>query len=167
MPPKEVKQAVDAKEQAERDAVLYNKNLRADIETNVNERPRALVHSREWAKIMAGEPVEINPAVGFGYKIMSVAEWSARWKRNDDFPDCLNCGSLNTKEHHFIQVGVLAWLATLACLNRPLTLASDKPLLFRSLQIGLSVCTSALACNPSLRHRCMCSLRSERAGGSL
>lgn len=105
MPPKEAAKVLDAKEQAELDAVLYNKNLRADVETDVNERPRALVHSREWAKIMAGDPVEINPAVGFGYKIMSVAEWSSRWKRNDDFPDCLNCGSLNTKEHHFIQVG--------------------------------------------------------------
>lgn len=120
MPPKEATQALTAEEQAERDAVLYNKNLRADVETDVNERPRALVHSREWAKIMAGDPVEINPAVGFGYKIMSVAEWSARWKRNDDFPDCLNCGSLNTKEHHFIQVGALAWPATLASANRQL-----------------------------------------------
>jgi len=103
MAPHESAAAKEAREAAERDAVLYNKNLSADIETDVNEAPRALVHSREWAKIMRGDPVEINPAVGFGYKIMSVAEWSSRWKRNDDFPDCLSCGSLNTKAHHFIQ----------------------------------------------------------------
>lgn len=36
---------------------------------------------------------------------MTVDEWSARWKRNDDFKDCLNCGCNNTKEHHFTQVG--------------------------------------------------------------
>ena len=103
MPAKKSADAKAAREVAERDAVLYNKNLRAVVETEVNEHPKALVHSREWAKFMRGDPVEINPAVGFGYKIMSVAEWSSRWKRNDDFPECLNCGSLNTKEHHFIQ----------------------------------------------------------------
>ena len=36
-------------------------------------------------------------------KIMTVDEWSQYWKRNEDYPDCLACGSLNTKEHHFIQ----------------------------------------------------------------
>ena len=35
---------------------------------------------------------------------MTVHEWAARWKRNDDYPDCLSCGSSNTKEHHFTQV---------------------------------------------------------------
>ncbi len=35
---------------------------------------------------MAGLPVEINPSVGQGYRLMSVDEWAARWKRNDDFP---------------------------------------------------------------------------------
>lgn len=35
---------------------------------------------------------------------MPVSEWSHRWKRNDDFPDCLHCNSSNTKEHHFTQV---------------------------------------------------------------
>lgn len=82
----------------------YNTNLRADIATEVNSKPKARVHSREWQKIMEGDPVEINPSVGYGYKVMSVAEWSARWKRNDDFPECLGCGSKNTKEHHFTQV---------------------------------------------------------------
>ena len=52
---------------------------------------------------MNGDPVEVNPSVGYGYKIMTVDEWSSRWKRNDDFPDRLNCGSKNTKEHHFTQ----------------------------------------------------------------
>ena len=36
-------------------------------------------------------------------QVMSVSEWAARWKRNDDFPDCLHCGGDNTKEHHFMQ----------------------------------------------------------------
>ena len=86
------------------DALAYNKNLRAEIETDVNENPRARVHSVEWRKIQNGDPVEINPSVGHGYRIMTVAEWAARWKRNDDFPECLNCNSHNTKEHHFTQV---------------------------------------------------------------
>jgi hypothetical protein len=52
---------------------------------------------------MAGDPVEINPSVGQGFRVMSVAEWAARWKRNDDFPDCLRCGGTTTKEHFFTQ----------------------------------------------------------------
>merc|ERR1711934_1138770 len=51
---------------------------------------------------------------------MTVDEWSARWKRNDDFPDCLACGSLNTKEHHFIQTwcrGNRKWESEPLCLD--------------------------------------------------
>lgn len=84
----------------------YNTNLAAPISTEVNNCPKARVHSREWRKIQEGDPVEINPSIGYGYKVMSVDEWSARWKRNDDFPECLNCGSTNTKEHHFTQASV-------------------------------------------------------------
>ena len=87
-----------------KEVLSYNTNLRAEIETDVNENPRARVHSVEWRKIMEGEPVEINPSIGHGYKIMTVDEWAGRWKRNDDFPECLNCNSKNTKEHHFTQV---------------------------------------------------------------
>ena len=97
----------------------YNTNLRAPITTAINDKPKARVHSREWQKIMSGDPVEINPSVGYGYKIMSVDEWSARWKQNEDFPECLNCGSKNTKEHHFTQVREYAasvW-RTIACTN--------------------------------------------------
>ena len=50
--------------------------------------------------------MEINPSIGHGYKIMTVDEWAYRWKRNDDFPECMACGSTNTKEHHFIQVRI-------------------------------------------------------------
>lgn len=32
----------------------------------------------EWSKVMAGEPVEINPSVGQGFRVMTVDEWSAR-----------------------------------------------------------------------------------------
>ena len=84
--------------------VQYNTNLRAEIVSEIHENPKARVHRVEWRKIMEGEPVEINPTVGHGYKIMTVDEWAKRWKRNDDFPDCQSCGSKNTKEHHFTQV---------------------------------------------------------------
>jgi len=97
-------------EGTQEEPVKYCTNLRASVETEINENPRAFVHSREWKKIMNGDPVEINPSVGHGLKIMTVDEWSCRWKRNEDFPDCLACGSLNTKEHHFIQVSILVLL---------------------------------------------------------
>merc|ERR1711934_131372 len=98
----------------------YCTDLRTSVETDINAKPRAFVHSREWKKIMNGDPVEINPSVGHGLKIMTVDEWSARWKRNDDFPDCLACGSLNTKEHHFIQTwcrGKRRWESETLCLD--------------------------------------------------
>lgn len=79
-------------------------NLRAPVESRVESKPMVKVHAVEWAKVMAGEPVEINPSVGHGYKVMSVKEWAARWKPNEAYPDCLNCGSHSTKEHHFTQV---------------------------------------------------------------
>jgi hypothetical protein len=81
----------------------YAEDLKADIYTEVNADPKASVHSVEWRKIMNGDPVEINPSLGNGLKIMTVDEWSAGWKRNDRFPDCLACGSTATKEHHFMQ----------------------------------------------------------------
>jgi len=58
--------------------------------------------TRVWRR-RAGDPVEINPSVGHGLKIMTVDEWISRWKPNERFPDCLSCGSTNTKEHHFSQ----------------------------------------------------------------
>ncbi|DBA87486.1 TPA: hypothetical protein ACH3X1_004521 [Trebouxia sp. C0004] len=102
------------------DDVLYNKNLRAPIETELNVTPKAKVHRVEWNKIMQGDPVEINPSIGHGYKIMTVDEWSARWKRNDDFPSCLKCDGVNTKEHHFIQTWCRQkkkWESELLCLD--------------------------------------------------
>ena len=44
----------------------YCHDLRAELETDVNDAPRAAVHSKEWQKIMDGEPVEINPSYGHG-----------------------------------------------------------------------------------------------------
>lgn len=38
-------------------------NLRAPLTTRVADKPTVRVHSVEWRKIMAGEPVEINPSV--------------------------------------------------------------------------------------------------------
>ena len=69
---------------------------------------------------MNGDPVEINPSIGHGLKIMTIDEWTARWKRNDDFPDCLACGSKNTKEHHFNQSwcrGRKKWESELLCMD--------------------------------------------------
>merc|ERR1712144_184546 len=89
-------------EGTQEEPVKYCTNLRASVETEINENPRAFVHSREWKKIM------------------TVDEWSCRWKRNEDFPDCLACGSLNTKEHHFIQTwcrGQRKWESETLCLD--------------------------------------------------
>lgn len=35
--------------------LAYNLNLRADVQTDVNPKPRAKVHSVEWRKVMNGE----------------------------------------------------------------------------------------------------------------
>jgi len=99
---------------------LYADDLKADIYTEVNPNPRAKVHRVEWKKIMDGDPVEINPSFGAGMKIMTIEEWSYHWKRNDRFPDCLICGSTNTKEHHFEQTwcrGKKLFESELLCLD--------------------------------------------------
>jgi len=88
--------------------------------THVGAAPRAVVHASEWAKVIAGEPVEINPSIGHGFKVMTVDEYTALWKRNDDFPDCLACGGMNTKEHHFVQTwcrGLRRWESETLCLD--------------------------------------------------
>merc|ERR1711982_117278 len=107
-------------QETQEEPIKYCTNLQAKVETDINADPKALVHSREWKKIMIGDPVEINPSVGHGFKIMTVDEWSSRWKRNDDFADCLACGSNNTKEHHFNQTwcrGKKMWESELLCLD--------------------------------------------------
>lgn len=38
--------------------LAYNLNLRADVETDVNPKPRAKVHSVEWRKVMNGAWME-------------------------------------------------------------------------------------------------------------
>lgn len=58
--------------------LAYNTNLRADIKSSVGDDPKARVHSREWMKIMNGDPVEINPSVGFGYKVQPPAHQTLR-----------------------------------------------------------------------------------------
>lgn len=74
-------------------------------------------------QVMAGDPVEINPSVGSGYRVMSVAEWAARFKCSQEFPECLACGGSNTKEHAFTQVGVCCvLLQSLAKRGTPLGL---------------------------------------------
>jgi hypothetical protein len=49
-------------------------------------------------KVRAGLPVEINPSVGDGFKVMSWAEYFGRFKTSPEFPECLACGGGNTKE---------------------------------------------------------------------
>lgn len=105
---------------AEDKVLTYCDDLKAPLATAVSDRPRAVVHASEWKKVMAGEPVEINPSIGHGLKVMAVEEYTALWKRNDDFPDCLACGSLNTKEHHFVQTwcrGLKRWESEALCLD--------------------------------------------------
>ena len=95
-------------------------NLRAEVATAVSDRPMVKVHAAEWAKVQAGDPVEINPSVGHGFRVMSVEEWAARWKPNEAFPECLNCGGSRTKEHAFTQTwcrGKKTWDAEALCLD--------------------------------------------------
>ncbi|KXZ42058.1 hypothetical protein GPECTOR_214g440 [Gonium pectorale] len=104
-----------------RKAHRYCDDLAAPVRTHVGTEPYAPVHRVEWRKVMDGEPVEINPSIGSGYKVMSVQEWSARWKRNDDFPTCLaeECGSIDTREHYFTQTwcrGKRVWASEALCM---------------------------------------------------
>lgn len=101
-------------------AIRYCDSLQAPLETAVGPEPRAPVHRVEWRKVMSGDPVEINPSIGSGYRVMSVSEWSARWKRNEDFPACLGCGGSDTKEHYFVQTwcrGQRTWASESLCLG--------------------------------------------------
>lgn len=50
---------------------MYCKNLKGEIEIIVNDSPTARVHRVEWKKIMEGQPVEINPSIGEGFKVMN------------------------------------------------------------------------------------------------
>ncbi|GAX73094.1 hypothetical protein CEUSTIGMA_g547.t1 [Chlamydomonas eustigma] len=98
----------------------YNKDLKAPVTMEVNPSPKARVHRVEWKKVMAGDPVEINPSVGSGYRVMTVEEWANRWKRNEDFPECLSCGGGRTKEHFFTQTwcrGRKHWESETLCLD--------------------------------------------------
>lgn len=52
-------------------------NLRAPIVTRVADAPTVRVHSVEWRKVQAGEPVEINPSVRDGAKEFGVASAGA------------------------------------------------------------------------------------------
>lgn len=40
----------------------YNEGLKAAIVTDVGSSPRARVHRTEWAKVVAGLPVEVRRA---------------------------------------------------------------------------------------------------------
>ena len=70
------------------------------------ERQREKPHACAALPVRSACP--LNPRLSsqplrLPYQVMSVSEWAARWKCNDDFPECLNCGGGNTKEHHFMQ----------------------------------------------------------------
>jgi len=63
----------------------------------------------------------LHPSQTKTKKVMTVDEWSSRWKRNDDFPDCLHCGSHDsTRECHFVQTWCRAkkcWEAESLCMS--------------------------------------------------
>lgn len=101
-------------------AEQYNTNLRAPVNISIHSAPQAPVHGLEWERVMHGDPVQINPSDGQGYKVMTVREWAARWSRNDDLPECGACGLLDTKEHHFVQTwcrGAKKWTSECVCLD--------------------------------------------------
>lgn len=76
------------------------KTCQAPIFTAVGANPRAEVHLQEWAKVLAGDPIEIRledgadrqtriawarpshlpPRPGYGYKVMTIDEWTLKWK---------------------------------------------------------------------------------------
>lgn len=82
-------------------AKAYITNLKAEIQVEVRSNP---CRRKEWYKILNGDPVEIPPSYGNGYRVMTINEWARDWKTNPDFKECAACGSINTKEHHFVQV---------------------------------------------------------------
>ena len=85
--------------------------------------PTASVHKAEWERVLAGEPVQINPSVGSGEKVMTIKEYASRWKANHDHPlltACISCKGINTKEHHFMQTwcrSCVQWEAEILCLD--------------------------------------------------
>ena len=115
-------------EEEQEETVSYAENLRSEVKTEITTRPKSKAHRVEYEKILNGDPVEINPSVGSGYKrahnmhlsalctqamvlncvrsicrIMTVEEWASLFKSNEEFPTCLACRSTNTKEFWFLQ----------------------------------------------------------------
>ena len=100
------------------ETINYNDDLRAPVEGQVRHTP--FLRDKEWRALMLGEPIEQTPDKGEGYKVMTVDEWSSRWKPNPDYQECLACGSMNTREHHFQQTWVLSrkqWDIESLCLD--------------------------------------------------
>ncbi|KAI8464763.1 MAG: hypothetical protein J3K34DRAFT_380210 [Monoraphidium minutum] len=98
----------------------YHTDLRAPVTTVVGPEPHAKVHRSEIIKVRQGLPVEINPSVGDGFKVMDWAEYFGRFKASAEFPECLACSSANTKEHYFTQTwcrGKRVWECESVCLD--------------------------------------------------
>ena len=69
----------DGKEEEEPDMThAYADNLRAEIYTDVNANPKALVHTTEWRKIMNGTWVRV---VCLNLRRRSVRRMRSRWMR--------------------------------------------------------------------------------------
>lgn len=66
-------------------AMLFVKAFCSQLQF-VKARGHALHHLEPDArlerrrKVLAGDPVEINPSNGFGLKVMTIDEWTSRWK---------------------------------------------------------------------------------------
>ena len=51
-------------------ALKYCTNMQSAPLSKVGPEPHVIMHRSEWRKLMAAEPVEINPSVGTGCKVL-------------------------------------------------------------------------------------------------
>jgi hypothetical protein len=84
-------------------ALLPSSSLAATFAARAQPHCPASFGAGRPPQVRQGLPVEINPSVGSGYKVMDWTEYFGRFKTSGEFPDCLACGGKNTKEHYFTQ----------------------------------------------------------------
>jgi hypothetical protein len=47
----------------------YCEQLRAEVVEAVLEQPTGKMRRCEWAKLREGDPIQINPSIGTGYRV--------------------------------------------------------------------------------------------------